>query len=172
MESKVKTRDSQELFLTVRRKPSHSERGSHTQFRARKMGVLAAPAPSFQQRLLSSCTNALSALTLDFKKISLTRFNSEKSLNSKLLFSLLCDRGPIQQNHPLSYLSLDAEMQRESIISIWLPKWASLVAQMVKNLPAMWKTCVQSLGWEDPLEEGMATHSHILAWRIPMNRGV
>ena len=38
---------------------------------------------------------------------------------------------------------------------------------MVKNPPAMWKTWVQSLGWEDPLEEGMATHSSILAWRIP-----
>ena len=38
---------------------------------------------------------------------------------------------------------------------------------MVKNLPAMWKTRVQSLGWEDPLEEGMATHSSILAWEIP-----
>ena len=44
---------------------------------------------------------------------------------------------------------------------------ASLVAQMVKNLPAMWETRVQSLGWEDPLEEGMATHSSILTWRIP-----
>ena len=45
--------------------------------------------------------------------------------------------------------------------------WASLVAQLVKNVPAMWETWVQSLGWEDPLEEGMATHSSILAWRIP-----
>ena len=44
--------------------------------------------------------------------------------------------------------------------------WASPVAQTVKNLPAMWETWVQSLGWEDPLEEGMATHSSILAWRI------
>ena len=44
---------------------------------------------------------------------------------------------------------------------------ASLVAQMVKNLPAMQETWVQSLGWEDPLEKGMATHSTILAWRIP-----
>ena len=42
---------------------------------------------------------------------------------------------------------------------------------MVKNLPAMQKTWVPSLGWEDPLEEGMATHSSILAWRIPMDRG-
>ena len=42
-----------------------------------------------------------------------------------------------------------------------------LVAQMVKNLPAMQVTWVQSLGWEDPLEKGMVTHSRILAWRIP-----
>ena len=42
---------------------------------------------------------------------------------------------------------------------------------MVKNLPAMQETWVRSLGWEDPLEEGMATHSNILAWRIPMDRG-
>ena len=45
--------------------------------------------------------------------------------------------------------------------------WASLVTQMVKNLPAMWETLVQSLGWENPLEKEMATHSSILAWRIP-----
>ena len=49
--------------------------------------------------------------------------------------------------------------------------WASLMTQMVKNPPAMWETWVQSLGWEDPLEEGMGTHSSILAWRIPMDRG-
>ena len=48
---------------------------------------------------------------------------------------------------------------------------ASLVAQMVKNLPAMRETWVWSLGWEDPLEEGMAIHSSILAWRILMDRG-
>ena len=46
--------------------------------------------------------------------------------------------------------------------------WVSLVAHTVKNLPAMQETWVQSLGWEDPLEEGMKTHSSILAWRIPM----
>ena len=45
--------------------------------------------------------------------------------------------------------------------------WASLVAQTLKNLPAMWETWVQSLGWEDPLEKEMAVHSNILAWRIP-----
>ena len=47
---------------------------------------------------------------------------------------------------------------------------ASLVAQTAKNLPAMWEIWVQSLGWEDPLEEGMATLSSI-SWRIPMGRG-
>ena len=47
----------------------------------------------------------------------------------------------------------------------------SLLAQLVKNLPAMQKTWIQSLGLEDPLKEGKATHSSILAWRIPMDRG-
>ena len=46
-------------------------------------------------------------------------------------------------------------------------KLASLVAQIVKHLPAMWETQVQSLGWEDPLEKEMATHSNTLAWKIP-----
>ena len=46
--------------------------------------------------------------------------------------------------------------------------WVSLVAQTLKNLPAMQETWVRSLGWEDPLEEGMKTHSSIVAWRIPM----
>ena len=45
--------------------------------------------------------------------------------------------------------------------------WASLVAQMVKNLPRMWETQVQSLGCKDLLEKRMATHASILAWRIP-----
>ena len=45
--------------------------------------------------------------------------------------------------------------------------WASLVAQLVKNPPAMWETWVQSLGWEDPLDKGKATHSSILTRRIP-----
>ena len=49
--------------------------------------------------------------------------------------------------------------------------WASLVAQMEKNPPAVRETQVWDLGWEDPLEEGMAIHSSILAWRIPTDRG-
>ena len=46
-------------------------------------------------------------------------------------------------------------------------QWTPLVAQLVKNLPAMQETWVQSLGWEDTLEKGKATHSSILAWKIP-----
>ena len=56
-------------------------------------------------------------------------------------------------------------------ICILLYMLASLVTQTVKNPPAMQETWVQALGWQDPLEEGMATHSIILAWRIPMDRG-
>ena len=41
------------------------------------------------------------------------------------------------------------------------------MAQLVKNLPAVWETWVQPLGWDDPLEKGKATHSSIMAWRIP-----
>ena len=56
---------------------------------------------------------------------------------------------------------------RTVLYSIYTISWASLVAQLVKNLPAMWETWVQSLGWEDPLEKGQTTHSSILVWRIP-----
>ena len=58
-----------------------------------------------------------------------------------------------------------------TIIRIWVEIQksivVSLVAQLVKNSPAMWETRVRSLGWEDPLEKGTATQSSILAWRIP-----
>ena len=61
---------------------------------------------------------------------------------------------------PVLLLRIMVADKRESIL-------ASLVAQMVKNLPATRETQVQYLGWEDPLEKEMATYSHILAWRIP-----
>ena len=57
--------------------------------------------------------------------------------------------------------------QIAQILTFILEIWISLVAQTVKNLPAMQETRVQSLGWEDLLEKGMATHSSILAWKIP-----
>ena len=49
--------------------------------------------------------------------------------------------------------------------------WASLVAQIVKNLPIRWESWIQSLGWEDTLKKGKITYSSILAWGIPMDRG-
>ena len=52
-------------------------------------------------------------------------------------------------------------------LRVYIHLGVSLVAQAVKNPPAIQETRVQSLGWEDPLEKGMATHSSILAWRIP-----
>ena len=55
--------------------------------------------------------------------------------------------------------------QLTSTVEFW--DLASIVVQLVKNLPAMRETWVRSLGWEDPLEKGKATHSSILAWRIP-----
>ena len=59
----------------------------------------------------------------------------------------------------------------ERLIFVRYGTWGSLVAQTVKNPPAMQETWVQSLSWEDPLEEEMATHSSIFAWRIPTDRG-
>ena len=53
------------------------------------------------------------------------------------------------------------------LYSLVCMSWAFLVAQVIKNWSAMWETWVPSLGWEDPPEEGMASHSSILAWRIP-----
>ena len=65
--------------------------------------------------------------------------------------------------------SLIPELGRSTGKGIGYPlqySWASLVAQLVKNPPAMRETWVGSLGWEDPLEKGTATHSSILAWRV------
>ena len=54
-----------------------------------------------------------------------------------------------------------------SCVQLFVTPQTSLVAQTVKNPPVMWETWVRSLGWEDPLEKNMATHSSILAWKIP-----
>ena len=56
---------------------------------------------------------------------------------------------------------------KDEYIPNHINNWASLVAQLVKNLPAVQETWVPSQGWEDPLEEGVATHFSVLAWRIP-----
>ena len=67
----------------------------------------------------------------------------------------------------------ESELPSQAVIVFsWSSKkWASLVAQLIKNLPAMQETPVQFLGWEDPLEKGIATHSSFLTWRIPWTEG-
>ena len=99
--------------------------------------------------------------------------------------NILWKKHPIQQyvkfGFPLSSVSKESPcnagdpgsipgLERSAGEGIGYPlqySWASLVAQLVKNPPAMQETWFQSLGWEDPLEKGKATHSIILAWRIP-----
>ena len=68
---------------------------------------------------------------------------------------------------PICWSSLSHAFFFSFFYHLLLGFWASLVAQMVKNLPAVQETWVQPLGWEDPLEKGMAIHSTILAWKIP-----
>ena len=65
------------------------------------------------------------------------------------------------------YISLGKRFIQVFFIRCYVMLWASMVAQILKNLPAMQETRVQSLGQEDSLEEEMATHSSVLAWTIP-----
>ena len=81
---------------------------------------------------------------------------------------LIGDRDSPTQYKPISilpnYIYKDLKGHTDDLV-------ASLVAQTIKNLPATQETQVQFLGWEDPLEKAMATHSSILAWKNPMDRG-
>ena len=83
------------------------------------------------------------------------------SSSSYTLFFFCPQSFPASRTFPMSLLFASGDQNTGA------STWASLVAQSVKNLPAMWQTWVWSLGWEDPLERGMATYSNILAWRIP-----
>ena len=71
---------------------------------------------------------------------------------------------------PLYHFTFPSALNRTYLVSLHSCKRASLVAQMVKRLPTMWETWVQSLGREDPLEKEMATHSSIHAWKIPWTK--
>ena len=70
------------------------------------------------------------------------------------------------QEIPIQFLSWE-DIPGEGIDYPLQYSWASLMVQLVKNLPAIWEIWVRSLGWKDPLEKGKVTHSSILAWRIP-----
>ena len=121
----------------------------------------------------------------DLKKWSIFLKNLKKAPPNQLMIIL--------EKHFISYVSvrerasLDSSVGKESACNAGDPgsilgsgrsagerigyplqySWASLMTQLVKNPPAMWETWVQSLGWEDPLDKGKATHSSTLAWRIP-----
>ena len=91
-------------------------------------------------------------------------------INLGFLGSSTCKKSACNAGDPSSIPGLKSS-PGEGIGYPLLYSWASLVAQLVKNLPAMWETWVPSLGWGNPLEEGMTTYSSILAWRITMDRG-
>ena len=78
---------------------------------------------------------------------------------------------PAMQDHFILINSWIRKFPRRRDRLLTQYSWASLVTQRVKHLSAMQETLVQSLGWEDPLEERMATHSSILTWRILKDRG-
>ena len=84
------------------------------------------------------------------------------------LVAQLAKNLPAVQETPVQFLGQEDSPGEGISYPLQCP-WASLVAQTVKNLPAKWETWVWSLGWKDPLEKEMATHSNILAWRIPMD---
>ena len=76
-------------------------------------------------------------------------------------------QNPLPTSHTISNVKgTSSDWRKQMKIWVYKKKWASLVPQMVKNLPTMQETRVQSLGGEDPLKKGMVTHSSILAWRI------
>ena len=100
---------------------------------------------------------------------------------NSLAFSMIQQMLAIWSLVPLPFLNPAWTSGSSWFTYCWSPTWefwayfasmsASLVAQLVKNLPVMWETWVQSLGWEDPLEKRKATLFSILAWRIPWTWG-
>ena len=109
----------------------------------------------------------------DFISYNLFNFflNSKSYLNLKELTILLFWVKDAYSYRSNFFFKNTSFIQLVRTVYLWLV-WASQVVQMVKNLPAMQETWVQSLSWDGPLEEGMATHSSILAWRIPMDKEV
>ena len=77
----------------------------------------------------------------------------------------------VQLSHPYMTTGKTIALTRWTFVGTEMSLLFNMLSRLVKNLPAMQETWVQSLGWEDPLEKGIATHSSILAWRIPMDRG-
>ena len=96
----------------------------------------------------------------------LSWFVCSKFMCHMVIFSSAGKESPCNTTNP-SLIPRSGRFPGQGIGKPLQYSWASLVAQMVKNSLQKWETCIQSLGWENPLEKGMATHSSILAWRIP-----
>ena len=92
--------------------------------------------------------------------------SSQPLLPGASLIAQLVKNPPAKQETLVQFLGWEDPLEGEHGNTLQY-SWASLVAQLVKNPSAVQKTWVRSLSWEDPLEKGMATHSGILAWRIP-----
>ena len=128
----------------------------------------------FSSNILNILSHSLLAWKISFGKSA--RYGSSLKCNVLLshaaLKSLFC-RWLLQLFGSLCWylVSFGPHESKCPFLSLFFSKycflWASLVAEMVKNLPAVWETWVWSLGWEDPLEEGMVTHFGVLAWRTP-----
>ena len=108
------------------------------------------------KKIIQHETQRLASKTLKKRScLSFSTFSTSYHL-SHFCFPSVC-------THPLTWGSCSSTTLKDH--NHWNP--SHIVAQMVKNPPAMQETCVQSLGWEDPLEKGTANYSSILAWRIP-----
>ena len=119
--------------------------------------------PAFRQQLWV-------ALEQTFAKLSVCVTAAVATTLLLALWDILSQRYPAKLTYRYCNLWVFLILSCYVLVVIYyrtIERGASLVAQTVKNLPAMWGTWVQSLGWEDALEESMATHSSILAWRIP-----
>ena len=122
----------------------------------------------------NTCTWYIFACTCMFTYTSITTlFSSYYAFVWASQVAQLVKNPPAMQETPSSIPGLGSSIG-EGIgypFQSFQYSWASLLAQMVKNPPAMLETWFQTLSWEDPLEEGLETHSNILACRMPMDRG-
>ena len=136
------------------------------------ISLLPQPQISFTQRAFSDYKNSMQRGEALWANISMF---SKRVLSSVLEIQenedhythsaiFTCDYPPV--HYPYCFLIIVDWLERYFLTHSLLSQ-ASLVVQMVKNLPAKWETWVQSLGWEELLEKGKATHSSTLAWRIP-----
>ena len=127
--------------------------------------IIAIPCPN------NSCLDLLACLATSNTSVNSVAPGGSESLMNQVFIFVLFFLIPLESflNEEISYFSPSISQHSDWLAMMDLSKYisASLVAQMVKNPPAMQETWVRYLGWEDPLENEMATHSGILAWETP-----